>query len=97
MMMGGLGGPSAGAWGPVPPVEQQQYEAIFRQTAAGGYVSGQVAKQVLGGLGAGLPTSALRVIWDLADMDKDGALNQREFVVRLFVSPPHYPAQSLRD
>ena len=63
----------------VTPSEQEHYAATFRQSTSSGYVSGLLAKRLLGQ--SGLPTPALRAIWDLADIDKDGALNQVEFVV----------------
>ena len=69
--------------------ELQSSEKLFREAVSStnsGYVSGLLAKKLLGQ--SGLPTPSLRAIWDLADMDKDGALNQVEFVVSL-PSPSH--------
>lgn len=65
----------------VAPTERQKYERCFRESAPGGYVSGQLARSLLGR--SGLPTARLRGIWDLADADRDGALNEKEFVVSL--------------
>ena len=62
------------------PQEQQQYEALFRAEAgSSGLVTGAQAKQLLGR--SGLAKPALRAIWDLADVDRDGCLNLGEFVV----------------
>jgi len=66
----------------VPPTERAQYAALFRQSAVDGYVSGAPARQLLGQ--SGLPKLSLRSIWDLADMDRDGALDEVECVVSEF-------------
>ena len=63
----------------MPQHARAKYVEICRKSATNGYVSGQRAKMLLGQ--SGLPTASLRAIWDLADLDKDGALNQAEFVV----------------
>ena len=79
-MLGRAAPGAASPWA-VPPHARERYAAVFGQAALNGCVSGQRAKTLLGQ--SGLPTKSLRAIWDLADLDKDGALNQAEFVVRL--------------
>lgn len=88
--MMGSAATGAAAW-VVPPHARAKYVEICRKSATNGYVSGQRAKMLLGQ--SGLPTGSLRAIWDLADQDKDGALNQAEFVVSGL--PPIVPTSTL--
>lgn len=46
-------------------------------------ISGGEAKKAF--LKSKLPTTSLRQIWDLADIDKDGALDAEEFAVAMFL------------
>ncbi len=90
IVMMGTAAMGAAAW-VVPPHAREKYVEICRKSATNGYVSGQRAKMLLGQ--SGLPTASLRAIWDLADLDKDGALNQAEFVVSGL--PPRVPTRTL--
>ena len=81
---GGVGG-AASPW-TISPSDHHHYVTIFLQSAVHGTISGLLARQLLGQ--SGLPVVSLRAIWDLADMDKDGALNQVEFVVRSIFPVP---------
>lgn len=65
-------------WRPLDS-EVQQYVQVFRATDTGGtgFVAGEQAKRLFET--AGLPQSELSVIWDMADDDRDGRLNLREF------------------
>ena len=49
-----------------------------------GLVSGSGAKSLL--TSTGLPTSKLRKIWELSDIDKDGHLDLQEFVIAMYLS-----------
>jgi hypothetical protein len=60
-----------------------QYKPEFDAVQKGGKVSGGAAKKVLGS--SGLPTTQLREIWNLADVDGDGQLDEHEFVVAMFL------------
>ena len=60
-----------------------QYKPQFDGIATNGKVSGGAAKKVLGS--SGLPTTALRDIWNLADVDSDGQLDLHEFVIAMFL------------
>jgi hypothetical protein len=44
-----------------------------------GLVSGAAAKPILSS--SGLPSTQLRNIWELSDIDKDGSLDLEEFVI----------------
>jgi hypothetical protein len=59
------------------------YTGQFNAVQAKGFVTGAAARSVLGG--SGLPTPALRKIWDLSDIDKDGQLDLNEFVIAMFL------------
>ena len=60
-----------------------QFESQFVAAQSGGYVSGASAKTVLAS--SGVPKTALRKIWELSDIDKDGQLDKNEFVVCLYL------------
>lgn len=55
----------------------------FNSAQSGGFVTGGAAKNILGG--SGLPVAQLRKLWELADIDKDGQLDQGEFVVAMYL------------
>lgn len=61
------------------PVYKPQFDAI----AVNGVVSGDAAKKILDD--SGLPAATLTGIWDLADMDRDGSLDLREFVIAKYM------------
>lgn len=60
------------------------YKPKFDSVQVNGYCSGGAAKQVLQGTGA--PVAALRKIWELSDMDKDGRLSLNEFVIAVYLA-----------
>jgi hypothetical protein len=60
-----------------------QYKPQFDGIQTNGKVSGGAAKKVLGA--SGLPTTALRDIWNLSDVDSDGQLDLNEFVIAMFL------------
>lgn len=60
-----------------------QYKAQFEAAQTNGKVSGAAAKKVLSA--SGLPTAALRDIWNLSDVDSDGHLDLNEFVIAMFL------------
>jgi hypothetical protein len=57
------------------PTYQGQFNAIQQN----GLVTGGAAKPIMSG--SGLPVATLRKIWELSDVDKDGALDLQEFVI----------------
>lgn len=59
------------------------YQPQFDKIQSGGLVTGAAAKSVLSA--SGLPTPALRKIWNLSDLDKDGRLDLKEFVIAMFL------------
>ena len=65
----------------VSPVELQKNKLLFKEydDANTGFIEGTVAAEYL--TQSGLPQSILNKIWELADVDKDGMLNEYEFVV----------------
>lgn len=64
----------------IKPNERAKYDQIFDSLQpANGYIPGNKVKGVL--MNSKLPVDTLGVIWDLADMDKDGMLDRHEFVV----------------
>lgn len=76
----GIGGKDAYAyWAAL--VNKVDADTIFKLLPGGqeGLVSGAGARDVL--LESGLDTAALRGIWDLSDIDKDGYLDRDEFAV----------------
>ena len=60
------------------------YQAAFDNVQVNGFVSGAASKGTLSATGA--PTSALRKIWELSDVDKDGQLNLQEFVIAMYLA-----------
>ena len=66
----------------INPWERAKYEKLFQSLEPiDGYLPGNKVKGVL--MDSKLPLKALGKIWDLADIDKDGQLNQHEFVVAM--------------
>jgi hypothetical protein len=63
----------------------QKFKPQFTAAQVNGKVSGQAAKDILGQFGSGLSKAALRSIWALADIDKDGALDEHEFTIALYL------------
>ncbi|KAJ1966797.1 actin organization and endocytosis protein [Dispira parvispora] len=63
--------------------ERQRYNATFRQwdKSGSGYISGQDAKDVFSQ--SGLPQRDLMRVWQLADYQNHGKLNQDEFAVAM--------------
>lgn len=61
----------------------EAYKAEFMKYQVRGQISGAAAKPVLSS--SGLPMPALKKIWDLSDVNKDGSLNLEEFVVAKFL------------
>lgn len=60
------------------------FQPAFDSIQVNGFVSGAAAKGTLSATGA--PTSALKKIWTLADVDKDGQLSLREFVIAMYLA-----------
>ena len=58
-----------------------QYLEQFNDVAENGYVSGSKAKQIL--LSFGIEKSILKKLWDLADIDKDGKLDESEYIIAM--------------
>ncbi|KAJ2456221.1 endocytosis defective- protein [Coemansia sp. RSA 2336] len=66
----------------ISPEERQQYQQHFNNAnPVNGKLSGAVARTTL--MQSGLPTHQLGEIWELADIDKDGALDFDEYCVAL--------------
>lgn len=61
----------------------EAYKDQFEKVQKNGLISGGAAKSVLGS--SGLPVTTLRTIWELADTDKDGSLDQYEFTIAMFL------------
>lgn len=73
--------PLAGGWALADYVDH--FAGQFSSAQTNGLVSGMAAKPILSA--SGLPVATLRKIWDLADIDKDGQLDQMEFVVAMYL------------
>jgi len=64
--------------------DKQVYDNIFRTLGLeGGKLTGTKAKQVL--TDTGIPKQSLRQIWELCDMEKDGALDSDEFALAMYL------------
>ncbi|XP_065225180.1 epidermal growth factor receptor substrate 15-like 1 isoform X2 [Planococcus citri] len=64
------------------PTEKMKYDQLFDSlNPANGYIPGSKVKGLL--MDSKLPVDTLGKIWDLADMDKDGALDRHEFSVAM--------------
>lgn len=90
----GAGATSQTDWA-ITPAERAQYHEIFATLSpSGGKVGGAAVRPVLER--SGLPIDTLRTVWELADVDKDGQLDEEEFalamhLVRKQVSGEHLP------
>lgn len=63
---------------------KKKWDAVFQSLAPTGTppsVTGTSARDVM--LQSGLPQDALRKVWDLADVDKNGLLDEEEFAVAM--------------
>lgn len=58
-----------------------KYQGQFDSAQSNGVVTGAAAKNILGA--SGLAKPALRAIWSLADIDKDGNLDKYEFCIAM--------------
>ncbi|KAJ8683439.1 hypothetical protein QAD02_019231 [Eretmocerus hayati] len=66
----------------INPQERTKYEQLFLTLKpVDGCVPGNKVRGVL--MDSKLPLEVLGKIWDLADMDKDGKLNEQEFIVAM--------------
>ena len=72
----------AGTWSLAEYIPK--YTPQFQSIQKNGLVTGGAAKGILSQ--SGLPVASLRKIWELADIDKDGALDLQEFVIALFIT-----------
>lgn len=61
--------------------QMARFKSQFDAIAKDGHVSGGAAKNIMGA--SGLPKSSLKAIWTLADIDKDGHLDEHEFTVAM--------------
>ncbi|XP_058810166.1 epidermal growth factor receptor substrate 15-like 1 isoform X2 [Phymastichus coffea] len=66
----------------INPLERAKYKQLFMSLEPiNGYIPGNKVKGVL--MDSKLPLETLGKIWDLADIDKDGKLNEHEFTVAM--------------
>lgn len=66
----------------INPLERAKYKQLFMSLEPiDGYIPGNKVKGVL--MDSKLPLEVLGKIWDLADIDKDGKLNEHEFIVAM--------------
>lgn len=64
----------------IKPDEKQKYELLFESLQPeNGILQGNKVKQLL--MDSKLPIDTLSTIWELADQDKDGALDKYEFLI----------------
>ncbi|KAK3245714.1 hypothetical protein CYMTET_44734 [Cymbomonas tetramitiformis] len=79
-----------GVWPSLSEAELAKYAALFRQTDTDGdgLVTGAEAVGILSKFG--LKKEVLKAVWDLADTNSSGSLNEKEFVLSLYlvVRPP---------
>lgn len=59
------------------------YTPEFQKIQQNGFINGSQAKTVLGS--TGVPTSSLRKVWELSDIDKDGQLDFYEYIVAMYL------------
>lgn len=73
---------SASADWTMKPEEKTKYQALFTQLQPeNGVLPGNKVKGVL--MNSKLPLDTLSTIWELADQDKDGSLDEHEFLVAM--------------
>lgn len=64
--------------------ERAKHNASFaQQSPVNGFITGEQAKNFF--MKSGLPTNVLGVIWNLADLNKDGKLDKKEFSIACFL------------
>lgn len=77
----------------------EQYISIFsdqfNSIQSNNLVSGVAFKKIITPLG--LPVAQLRKVWELSDIDKDGSLNLKEFVIGMYLVESINQGQSLPD
>lgn len=74
-------------WPEIGPSDWQRYQQLFLANTNGmpdGRLSGQQISPIL--LGIDAPKHVLKDIWELSDIDKDGALSWLEFVVAVYLT-----------
>jgi GTPase SAR1 family protein len=75
---------SGGAW-IISQTKKLEYDNIFKTAPlTNNKLQGSAAKEVLIGT-SGLPNAILFKIWNLSDIDKDGALDSDEFAVAMYL------------
>ncbi|EOD28151.1 RME1A, RME-1/EHD family protein [Emiliania huxleyi CCMP1516] len=80
----GAAPPPAVAWS-VSPEDKARYDEVFGTLApAGGKASGQTVRPILER--SQLPVDVLRQVWNLSDIDRDGALDADEFAVAMHLT-----------
>jgi hypothetical protein len=63
-------------------INKENYNKIFySQKDSSGYITGTIAKSLF--FQTNLPQNQLAHIWRLSDVDKDGKLNQEEFLIAM--------------
>ncbi|KAI8886022.1 hypothetical protein K501DRAFT_293132 [Backusella circina FSU 941] len=67
----------------ISPEDKQRYREIFKawDVSESGYISGDVAKDVF--TQSQLPPQDLQKIWDMADIEKRGSLDEDEFAIAM--------------
>jgi epidermal growth factor receptor substrate 15 len=66
----------------IKPGEKQKFETLFKTLQPeNGVLPGNKVRELL--MNSKLPLDTLSTIWELADQDKDGSLDQHEFIVAM--------------
>ena len=69
----------------VSPADKQKYDQVFATlNPSNGLISGAAVRPVLER--SGLPVDALRQVWNLSDIDRDGHLDADEFAVAMHLT-----------
>mmetsp|Transcript_54422 Transcript_54422/g.127029 ORF Transcript_54422/g.127029 Transcript_54422/m.127029 type:complete len:707 (-) Transcript_54422:55-2175(-) len=104
--LGGMSSSTDSVWG-IEPRRMERYIKSFQKADVDGdgFVSGTEARVILDN--TGLPQMDLSHIWNLADMDMDGRLDFKEFVIALHLAfkrlkervplPPSLPLALLKE
>merc|ERR1712168_1774495 len=62
--------------------DRAKYDMQFHQLKPiNGYITGDQAKSLL--MRSGLPPAILGIVWELADLDRDGRMDKKEFAIAL--------------